>query len=241
MTWKTIVKVVLVLTAFILIINTYKDQVVIYEQQINELQTQITSMEHSTEEMESKLSYVAAKEEQFDGLENINGYTDWKQIDRLAKYFYDDSNEKFKKEWGLFLVNEALRYEIDPYIVYELLKVETGGTFNPELIGPETKYGHAYGLAQFMKNTAPWIANMAGIPYKEELLFDPYYSIQLSIVYLDFLYDRYGNWNKALTAYHRGMGGLQQYIRKNGHAKSWYAKKILSNSEEQKTLIAINQ
>ena len=33
--------------------------------------------------------------------------------------------------------------------------------------------------------------DMAGLEYQDELLFDPLYSIQLSIEYLSFLIDRY--------------------------------------------------
>jgi soluble lytic murein transglycosylase-like protein len=150
-------------------------------------------------------------------------YESWLTSMEIADQLYSDSDGKFKKEWGLFLGEIAQQHQIDPFIVYELLKTETGGTFNPEIVGPPTKYGHAYGLAQFMKNTAPWIAEMAELPYNDELLFDPLYSIQLSVQYLDFLYQQYNDWDFALTAYHRGMGGLESYIARNGHAKSAYA------------------
>lgn len=152
-----------------------------------------------------------------------NVYKKWMASKELAEQFYKESDGRFKKQWGLFLAIQARKHKINPEIVFELLKVETGGTFDPELVGPKTEYGRAYGMAQFMTNTAPWIAKMAGLAYKKEKLFDPYYSIELSITYLDFLYERYGNWNKALTAYNRGMGGLASYIEKHGDSKSTYA------------------
>ncbi|MBU9722472.1 MULTISPECIES: lytic transglycosylase domain-containing protein [Bacillaceae] len=158
------------------------------------------------------------------------GYQHWENANLVADYAYEDSEGLFHRDWALFLAVEAERREIDPLLVYELIKVETGGTFDPELVGPETSYGHAYGLAQFMKNTGPWIADMAGLPYDDALLFDPYYSIQLSVVYLDFLYQHYGDWNHALTAYHRGMYGLEQFVNENGHAESWYAVLIQENA-----------
>ncbi|WP_226583074.1 lytic transglycosylase domain-containing protein [Halobacillus litoralis] len=166
----------------------------------------------------------------------MNGYHTWPKVEEKAEQLVKESDGQFKKTWAMYLVRESQRYEIDPYLVYELLKVETGGTFNPELVGPKTKYGRAYGMSQFMKNTAPWIADMAGLPYEEELLFDPYYSMQLSFVYLDFLKGKYGNWNEALTAYHRGMGGLREYKQENGHAESWYAKEIQENAESHTTV-----
>lgn len=81
-------------------------------------------------------------------------------------------------------------------------------------------------MAQFMSNTAQWIAEMAGLPYQKEKLFDPYYSIDLSITYLDFLHHRYGNWNQALTAYNRGIYGMKQYEKEHGNFKSHYVLKI---------------
>lgn len=170
----------------------------------------------------------------------LSGYDGWKKAKRVSSHLYDDSEGAFKKDWGTFLALEAQQREIDPMLVYELLKVETGGEFDPDLVGPKTEYGQAYGIAQFMKNTGPWIADMADLPYKDEMLFDPHYSIQLSIVYLEFLYKEYGDWNHALTAYHRGMYGLEQYIEENGDAKSWYAVEILENAENN-GLVALDQ
>jgi soluble lytic murein transglycosylase-like protein len=179
-------------------------------------------------------NYLEVNEE--NSSEPLNGYKDWVESQKLSEHFYNESDGDFKKSWGLFLAQEAKRYEIDPYIVYELIKIESGNTFDPKLVGPETKYGHAYGMTQFMKNTAPWIAGMADLPYKHEMLFDPYYSIQLAIVYLDFLENRYGNWDKALTAYNRGIYGLEAYIQQYGHAKSSYAVKIQNGANKHKYL-----
>ncbi|GGC91899.1 hypothetical protein GCM10007216_23290 [Thalassobacillus devorans] len=168
------------------------------------------------------------------------GHYKWQELEINADRLVKESEGRFKKSWAMFLVRESERYEIDPFLVYELLNVETGGTFNPELVGPSTKYGRAYGMAQFMKNTAPWIAEMGGLPYEDELLFDPYYSMQLSLIYLDYLHEKYGNWNEALTAYHRGVGGLENYKKENGHARSWYAVEIQENAETHPTFASAN-
>lgn len=163
-------------------------------------------------------------------------YKYWAEIEETAEKMVSDSEGRFNKTWAIYLTNEAIQYEIDPFLVYELLKVETGHTFDPELIGPETIYGHAYGMAQFMHNTAPWIADMAGLPYSDELLFDPFYSMNLSIVYLDFLHHTYDSWDKALTAYHRGMSGMENYMNRTGTARSHYADVIQTNAERHHTL-----
>lgn len=201
-------------------------------------------LQNENAQLKYEVSQLRFQQQYKNGLQlNINqknGFYTWPEREKVAETLVLASENKFKKEWALYLVKEANRYNIDPYLVFELLNVETGGTFNPEVIGPETKYGRAFGMAQFMKNTAPWIAEMAGLPYKEELLFDPYYSIQLSLVYLDYLENRYGNWDEALTAYHRGMSGLQIFIDQKGHAKSWYATEIQSNARQHKSVASMN-
>ncbi|MFG6114313.1 lytic transglycosylase domain-containing protein [Halobacillus sp. MO56] len=196
------------------------------------------SVEEETNEKIAADSALSATPKQSQKLEE--GYYEWHEMELTADRLVKESQGRFKKSWAMYLVREAERYEIDPFLVYELLKVETGDTFNPELVGPATKYGRAYGMAQFMKNTAPWIADMGGLPYKDELLFDPYYSMQLSMIYLDYLHGKYGNWNEALTAYHRGMGGLENYKEKNGHARSWYAVEIQENAETHPTFASAN-
>ena len=154
---------------------------------------------------------------------SVASYNKWLQSMELAEQLYKDSDGQFEKEWGLFLGELTQEKGMDPYIVYELLKVETGATFDPNAVGPKTRFGVAYGMGQFMTNTAPWIADRANLEYKKELLFEPLYSIQLSVEYLDFLYDEYNDWDYALTAYNRGMTGLENYIDQNGHARSEYA------------------
>ncbi|WP_347549567.1 transglycosylase SLT domain-containing protein [Pseudalkalibacillus hwajinpoensis] len=188
-------------------------------------------MDHKTSPIDDQVKTQTALTK----LEKKTGYSldagsvsveEWKKAKAYSEQFYKDSEGKFKKKWGLFLSYQSMKVNIDPAIAYELLKVETGNTFNPDLIGPETKYGHAYGMAQFMKNTAPWIADMAGIDYSEEKLFDPYFSMTLSVTYLDFLYNKYDNWDEALTAYNRGIGGLQTYVSREGTPKSSYSEEI---------------
>ncbi|WP_245830909.1 lytic transglycosylase domain-containing protein [Sediminibacillus massiliensis] len=204
--------------------------------QKEEAQKEIDMLKEENKQLKSQNNYLQSVKQTKN---DKNGYLTWPQVETVADALVQDSGGAFNKTWALYLVKESQKYEIDPHLVYELLKVETGGTFDPDLVGPETKYGRAYGMGQFMKNTAPWVADMAGLPYKEELLFDPYYSMQLSIIYLDFLHTEYQNWNKALTAYHRGMRGLEKYIENNGNAKSWYAVEILSKADSHQTLATL--
>jgi hypothetical protein len=202
-----------------------------------ELQISIDKYEVMHHELE-EINHILALEESSELVES--SYHSWEDSKKLAKKFHIDSNGKFSKEWGLFLSEKAKEYSINPYILFELIKVETGGTFKPDTVGPKTKYGRAYGLAQFMENTGPWIANMADLPYEKELLYNPYYSMELVVVYLDFLFKRYGDWDHTLTAYHRGMYGLEKFINNRGHSKSWYSEEIQENAKKLE-MVVFNQ
>lgn len=208
-------------------INTYKSEMQTLKRTNIQLQQEVESME-------SQATYILKNRPIEVGINHKN----WQKYYEVAEIMVDESGGEFKRPWATYLVKEADTYGIDPFIVYELLKMETGNTFDPSLIGPKTKYGHAYGMAQFMKNTAPWIADKADMPYEDELLFDPYYSIKLSLVYLDYLYNKYESWDETLTAYHRGMTGLKQYKLKNGHANSQYASRIQTNAQKYEKFIA---
>ncbi|PKR79006.1 lytic transglycosylase [Halalkalibacillus sediminis] len=208
-----------------------------YEEQLTQLEDEKEQINKTNDSLVDQNEYLRSKE-----TVTQEGLTmeEWQELERNADQMVTNSDGNFKKSWALFLNKKAKEYEVDPFIVYELLRVETGNTFDPELTGPETKYGHAYGMSQFMENTAPWIAEMAGLPYEKELLFDPEYSIELSIVYLDFLHHKYDNWDEALTAYHRGMGGLEKYKANKGHAASWYAVEIQEEAEKRRQVAFAN-
>lgn len=228
---KWIYRGLISLVAIIFIIS-FKE----YQTKIDILEQEKSQLEQQNNQLEAAASYNDIQPKG----KAVANYQNWSNLESTADNFVLDSDGAFKKSWGIYLANEANKYKVDPYIVYELLKVETGNTFDPNLVGPKTKYGKAYGMSQFMKNTAPWIADMANLPYEDELLFDPYYSIQLSVVYLDFLHHQYDNWDEALTAYNRGMSGMEVYKEANGTAKSQYAKRIQSKAEEHKTIVLAN-
>lgn len=195
----------------------------------NEYEYKLTELEMLIEANKESLHQYNIEQVSFNQKNDTVNYDDWKKRREFVSDVIKDSQGKFQESWAYFLVEKAIDLNVDPYIVYNLIKVETGGTFDPNLVGPDTKYGNARGLGQIMhSNTAAWLASLAGLEYYgKEQLFDPYFSIELTVVYLDFLYRKYGNWEEALTAYNRGMYGLEQYKARTGHAKSSYATKIL--------------
>lgn len=158
-----------------------------------------------------------------------------KELLETVVFYRSQIDKKLTKKEMLHLVKEANRLHVPAEILLKLLKTESNYTH--DLVGPKTKYGHAYGMAQFMKNTAPWISQMADLEYRFDKLFDPYYSITLAATYLQFLqygdgigHEGYENWHSTLTAYNRGINGLRKYERSHQTTVSSFSKKIMSDA-----------
>jgi soluble lytic murein transglycosylase-like protein len=157
-------------------------------------------------------------------------------LKRTVTFYRTKIEHQLSKDEMRHLIKEANRLNIPEEILIKLLKIESN--FDSDLVGPATKYGHAYGLAQFMENTAPWISNMANMEYEFNKLFDPYYSITLAATYLHYLqygdgksHVGYHDWHTSLTAYNRGMGGLRTYKRKYQTTVSTYSESIILGAE----------
>lgn len=160
-----------------------------------------------------------------------------KAFEEQVHYYRSKIEEKLTVDEMKHLIKEANRHDVPIEILIKLLKTESN--FEKDTVGPLTPYGHAYGIAQFMENTAPWIAEMADLEYKKEHLFDPIYSITLAATYLNYL--QYGDeqshagfhdWHASLTAYNRGIGGFKSYVRDNQTPVSRFSNTIINQARE---------
>lgn len=160
-----------------------------------------------------------------------------KEFEEQIQYYRSTIEDKLTVEEMSHLIKEANRHDIPVEILIKLLKTESN--FNKDTVGPLTAYGHAYGIAQFMENTAPWIAEMADLDYDKEYLFDPLYSITLAATYLNYL--QYGDehthagfhdWHATLTAYNRGIGGFKTYVRDHQTTVSRFSNTIIKQARE---------
>lgn len=158
------------------------------------------------------------------------------EFKQQVEHYLEEIDHQLTEEQMTHLIKEANLHKVPKGMLLKLLDVESN--FEEDLVGPPTKYGHAYGMSQFMTNTAPWVADMAGMDYEFDDLFDPKYSITLAVTYLHYLqygdnhsHDGYNNWHTTLTAYHRGMGGMRAYKRNNNTTVTNYSKSIVRHEE----------
>jgi len=121
----------------------------------------------------------------------------------------------FPKEYTEYVERYASEYNIDPLLIYAIIKAESN-------FAPGVKSGSgAYGLMQIMENTAKEVAGKANIRLEDtELLYEPAININIGIAYLDTLIKKYnGNELLALIAYNAGIGNVDKWI-KEGTIKS---------------------
>lgn len=102
---------------------------------------------------------------------------------------------------------EAAKYNIDPYLILSVIRVESG--FNKHA----TSNKQAKGLMQIMDTTATEINEQL----KEELdtadIYDENVNIALGCKYLNSLIKKYdGNYYLAVCAYNAGMGNVDKWI-----------------------------
>lgn len=75
---------------------------------------------------------------------------------------------------------------------------------NANAIGPMTKYGQAKGGFQFLDGTAKRFGLIGNA------VFDTGKSAEAAAKYFQFLYQKFGSWEKAISAYHAGEGNVER-------------------------------
>lgn len=88
--------------------------------------------------------------------------------------------------------------------------------YNPNAIGPMTKYGQAKGARQVLDSTGREVARQLGIPSDQYDPFEYNQNKQISNAYLNQMYDKYGSPELAFAAYNAGPGNVDKAIKRAG-------------------------
>jgi len=118
------------------------------------------------------------------------------------KNIYFPIFEKYLKKYGL---PEELKY---------LSIIESG--LNPQAVSP----ARAVGLWQFMPRTGSYFG-LRQDWYLDERM-DPEKSTEAACRYLSQLYNMFGDWELAISAYNTGPGNIRKAIRKSGYKRSFW-------------------
>ena len=113
----------------------------------------------------------------------------------------------FPIKYEEYVEKYAEEYNLDKYMVYAILKVESG--FDPKA---ESAAG-AKGLMQLMEETAEECNEKEKFAYSiPDDLYVPECNIRLGCYYLKYLLETYGDMRLAVIAYNGGTGNLDQWL-----------------------------
>lgn len=113
----------------------------------------------------------------------------------------------YKIDYKDYVEKYAQEYEIDPFLIYSIIKVESN--FKEEA----TSHKGAIGLMQLMDKTAKEIAQNNVMEFETGVtLYNPEKNIKLGIIYLANLEDMYNNVPVMLAAYNAGIGNVNKWI-----------------------------
>lgn len=110
-------------------------------------------------------------------------------------------------KYSEYIEKYAKEYDIDPYLVYAIIKVESNFKTDAK------SSSNAIGLMQIMESTAIETANKMDLNLTEKDLFEPELNIKIGVSYFTNLLDKYNdNYNLAIIAYNAGIGNIDKWI-----------------------------
>jgi len=115
----------------------------------------------------------------------------------------------YKLEYSEYVYKYAEENDIDPYLIFSIIKAESNFERNIE------SSSGAIGLMQLMEATAIEMANEIGEDVVvKEALYNPEINIKIGTKYYAYLIKRYNdNKDLALAAYNAGMGNVDKWIK----------------------------
>jgi soluble lytic murein transglycosylase len=121
----------------------------------------------------------------------------------------------FPVQYSKNVLEHSAKYELDPYLVYSIIKVES--KFNPYA---KSQKGAA-GLMQITPQTGNYIAKLLNREnFDEGTLYNPDLNIEFGCYYFSKLYKDFdNNIDIALAAYNGGRGNVNKWIKTDDNGK----------------------
>jgi len=115
---------------------------------------------------------------------------------------------RFPKRFNDIVQEASVRHGVDPALIHAVILAES--SYDPNAVSS----AGAVGLMQIMPRTAEYVAGLMSIEFNPDLLFDPYYNINLGTFYLARLMRRFDLTN-AIAAYNAGEGNVAIWIARD--------------------------
>ena len=122
------------------------------------------------------------------------------------------------------IITYADSFDVPLYIAFNVATIETGyrGPNDIAYVHNKVSSAGAVGPMQIMPKYASWFA---GFPVKRQELKDSIeLNVWLSMKILNYQYNRFGTWEKALGAYNTGRPIINTYAR-NGVRRDFFEKR----------------
>lgn len=130
-------------------------------------------------------------------------------IDAIYRLIYPEEYHSLVKKY-------AEKYSVPEEIVFAVIKVESN--FDPDVVSS----AGAVGLMQMLPSTYEWLTSKLGDEYSKDDLYDPETNIKYGTYYLQYLYSRFGSWEKAIIAYNWGEGNFGEFLANEGYTEGDY-------------------
>lgn len=129
---------------------------------------------------------------------------------------------------GIF-IKQSRSHNLDPAFVWAVVEQESGG--RAYVTNLNTNGTRDHGLMQMNDGgTAQWAWKnvFPEEPFSIDALYCPITNMKLGMWLLSYLNEKFDSYHAVLTAYNRGIGGLQQLIATRGTPRSKYSISVMS-------------
>lgn len=114
----------------------------------------------------------------------------------------------YPKEFSEYVEASAEQYDVPPHFIYAVIKHESD--FRSDAVSA----AGAVGLMQILPDTFTWLTDdVLYDHFKEGMLYDPETNIRYGTYYLSRLFEQFGSWELALTAYHAGPTRVSEWLK----------------------------
>lgn len=113
----------------------------------------------------------------------------------------------YPEDYYDIVMKYSSEYAVPAELVFAIIKVESNFESNT------VSSAGAIGLMQILPSTYEYISEMLGEPtLSSSVLYDPQVNIKYGTYYLQYLYSKFGSWEKAIVAYNMGETRLAKLI-----------------------------
>lgn len=128
----------------------------------------------------------------------------------FALYVYSQKiylKNAYPIKYSEYVEEYALKYELDPYFVYAIIRTESDFTKNA------TSSIGARGLMQITEETFDWIKKRLGDRESDfDSMYDPQKAVEYGTYLLKYLTETLGSRENVLCGYHAGVNRAKEWI-----------------------------